>query len=68
MKTTVKQIIPWLAFAAIGGAIAFAPIANADSSPLLPYGTNPQPSVPIGQHWSDQDELNTTNGDVDLPF
>ena len=29
MKTTIKYIAPWLAAAAIGGAIGLAPIASA---------------------------------------
>ena len=36
-KTTIKYIAPWLAAAAIGGAIALAPIASADTNPLVPY-------------------------------
>ena len=31
-----KHIAPWLAAAAIGRAIAFAPIASADINPLVP--------------------------------
>src|SRR4051794_15152291 len=41
MKTVTKYAAPWLALAAIGGAIALAPIASADTDPLVPYGTNP---------------------------
>jgi hypothetical protein len=32
MKRTIKHIAPWLAAAAIGGALVFAPVASADSS------------------------------------
>jgi hypothetical protein len=32
MKTTIKYIAPWLAAAAIGGAIGLAPIASAAPS------------------------------------
>ena len=39
MKTAIKYIAPWLAAAAIGGAIALAPIASAVTNPLVPYGT-----------------------------
>ena len=44
-KTTIKYIAPWLAAAAIGGAIALAPIASADTNPLVPYGTNPHAPI-----------------------
>ena len=67
MKTTVKYIAPWLAAAAIGGAIALAPIANADTNPHVPYGTNPTSTVP-GYHVDNHDEASTTNGFVDVPF
>jgi hypothetical protein len=67
MKTTIKYVAPWLAAAAIGGAIALAPIASADTNPLVPYGTDPH--VPsLGYHVSNHDEANTTNGFVDVPF
>ena len=67
MKTTIKDIAPWLAAAAIGGAIALVPIASADTDPLVPYGTNPQ--VPsLGFHESNHDEADTTAGQLDLPF
>jgi hypothetical protein len=29
MKTTTKHVAPWLAAAAIGGALVFAPVASA---------------------------------------
>jgi hypothetical protein len=68
MNTTVKYIAPWLAAAAIGGAIALAPIANADTNPLVPYGTNPTSLYVLGYHVSNHDEANTTNGFLDVPF
>jgi hypothetical protein len=68
MKTTIKHIAPWLAAAAIGGAIALAPVASADSDPLVPYGTNPQVPYVLGFHESNHDEADTTNGQLDLPF
>jgi hypothetical protein len=68
MKTTVKYIAPCLAAAAIGGAIAHAPIANADPNPRVPYGTNPTNTSVFGYHVDNQDEANTTNGFVDVPF
>ena len=67
MKATIKYVAPWLAAAAIGGAIALAPIASANTDPLVPYGTDPHgPS--LGYHVSNHDEANTTNGQVDVPF
>jgi hypothetical protein len=68
MKTTIKLVAPWLAAAAIGGAIALAPVASADTDPLVPYGTNPAVPYVLGYHVSNHDEANTTNGQVDLPF
>jgi hypothetical protein len=68
MKTTVKYIAPSLAAAAIGFAIAHAPIANADPNPRVPYGTNPTDTSVFGHHVDNQDEANTTNGFVDVPF
>jgi hypothetical protein len=67
MTTTVKHLAPWLAAAAIGAAIALAPIANADANPLVPYGTDSTTTVP-GYHVDNHDEANTTNGFVDTPF
>ena len=67
MKVTVNYLAPWLAAAAIGCAIALAPIANADTDPLVPYGTDPH--VPsLGFQESNHDNANTTNGFVDIPF
>jgi hypothetical protein len=41
MKRIIKYVAPWLAASAVGGAIALAPIASADTKPLVPYGPNP---------------------------
>jgi hypothetical protein len=49
-------------------AITLAPTAGADSNPLLPYGTHPQVPTSVGLHVSNDDEIDTTNGQVDLPF
>ena len=68
MKTAIKYIAPWLAVVGIGGAIAFAPIASADTDPMVPYGTNPHSPYVMGFHESNHDEANTTNGFVDVPF
>jgi hypothetical protein len=51
-----------LAAAAIGGAIALAPIASADTNPLVPYGTDPHSPYVLGYHVSNHDEANTRNG------
>ena len=68
MKITSKVVAPWLAAAAIGGALALAPIASADTSPAVPFGTDPHTPYVLGYHVSNHDEANTTNGQVDLPF
>ena len=68
METTIKYIAPWLAAAAIGGAIGLAPIANADTDPLVPYGTAPHVPYVLGYHESNHDEMDTTDGQLDLPF
>ena len=55
MNTKIKYVAPWLAAAAIGGAIAFAPIAGAATGPA-PVATAPSavgsagtdPLVPYG--------------------
>ena len=67
MKTAIKYIAPWLAAAAIGASIALAPIASADTDPLVPNGGDPHVPYQLGLHVSDQDEANTTNGQLDLP-
>jgi hypothetical protein len=85
MKTTIKYVAPWLAAAAIGGAVAFAPIAGAavplaaptsqsvsapdpGTDPLVPYGTEPQSPYRLGYIDPNHDEVNTTNGEIDVPF
>jgi|GEM_PF-1495478 len=79
----IKYVAPWLAAAAIGGAVALAPIASAATAPtpapaattgtagtdpLVPFGTDPHSPYDFGYHVSDHDEANTTNGQVDVPF
>ena len=68
MTITAKRILPGLAVALAGAAIVLAPLAGADSSPLVPYGTNPHVGPSVGLHSDDQDEINTTAGILDLPF
>jgi hypothetical protein len=58
MKTKITYVAPWLAAAAIGGAIALAPIASAAThpAPAPNAGTSPtdvgrpgtDPSTPYG--------------------
>ena len=67
MRIRLNYIAPGLAAAAIGGAIALAPVASASTNPLVPYG--PNPPVPSDRyHVSNHDEANTTNGFIDVPF
>jgi hypothetical protein len=68
MKTSIKFIAPALGAAAIGAAMLLAPIASADTDPLVPYGTNPHTPYVLGYHVSNHDESNTTNGQLDTPF
>jgi hypothetical protein len=68
MKTMAKYVAPWLAAAAIGGAIALAPSAMADTDPLVPYCTDPHSPYVTGFHVSNHDEANTSNGFLDSPF
>jgi hypothetical protein len=65
MRIKLNYIAPGLAAAAIGGAIALAPVASADTDPLVPYGTNPQVPYVLGFHESNHDEADTTNGQLD---
>jgi hypothetical protein len=53
MRTAIKYLAPWLAVAAIGGAMALAPIANADTDPATPYGTDPMSPALFGYHYAD---------------
>jgi hypothetical protein len=66
--TAAKRVIPGLAMALAGAAIALAPIAGADTNPLVPFGTNPQVKTPVGLQTSNHDEFDTSGGQVDLPF
>lgn len=66
--TAAKRFIPGVAMALAGAAIALAPIAGADTSPLVPFGTNPVVKTPIGLQTSNHDEIDTTGGQIDLPF
>ena len=48
MKTTIKYIAPWLAAAAIAGAIGLAPVASANTDPLVPSGADPDIPYVLG--------------------
>ena len=62
MRIKLNYIAPGLAAAVIGGAIALAPVASADSDPLVPYGTNPQVPYVLGFHESNHDEVRNSQG------
>ncbi|ORA34642.1 hypothetical protein [Mycobacterium aquaticum] len=77
MKNPMKFAAAALAAAAIGGTVALAPIAAAETqtantasgaSPLVPYGTTPDIPYRLGYIDSNHDEANTTTNNVDLPF
>ena len=53
---------------AICGAVASAANAGADTNPLVPYGPGPQVPTSVGMSTSNHDEIDTTNGQLDLPF
>lgn len=63
-----RTLVASVTAALVAGAVALAPIAGADPDPLLPYGPDPQVPSSIGSHVDNHDEVNTTNGHVDLPF
>ncbi|MEV0673077.1 hypothetical protein [Mycobacterium sp. NPDC050441] len=78
MKNPMKFVATALAAAAIGGAVALAPVAGAvtashtpaanGTDPLVPFGTDPTVPNHLGYVDSNHDEANTTGGGVDLPF
>jgi hypothetical protein len=68
MKTSIKFIAPALGAAAIGATLLLAPVASADTDPLVPYGTDPHNSYVLGYHVSNHDESSTTNGQLDTAF
>jgi hypothetical protein len=63
MKTTLKYVAPWLAAAAIGASIVLAPIASADTDPLVPHGSDPYIPYSINHDY----QMGTSNGLLDLP-
>jgi hypothetical protein len=52
MKTKITHVAPWLAAAAIGGAIALAPIANAATHPAPAPSAGASPSA-VGRPGTD---------------
>jgi hypothetical protein len=68
MKRTIRRVTPWLAAAAIGGALVFAPVASAapgnagDGSGTpghvapSPYGSGTSPFVG-GDTWAPGDQV-----------
>jgi hypothetical protein len=82
MNRTIKRVAPWLAAAAIGGALVFAPVASAapgnagDGSGTpghfpSPYGSGTSPFVGSGT-WAPGDQvpydpyIKNPGGGVDL--
>ena len=68
MKNPIKFIAPGLAVAGIAGALLLAPIASADTDPLVPNGTDPHTSHVLGEHFSTHDEANQSAGFRDTSF
>ncbi|MCV7422505.1 hypothetical protein H7K45_18315 [Mycobacterium yunnanensis] len=68
MFITAKRIVPGLVVGAVAAALAFSPVASADTSPLLPFGPTPQVKSTLNLQTSNHDELDTTSGSLDLPF
>jgi hypothetical protein len=60
MKTKIKYLAPWLAAAAIGGAIALAPIASAATHPAPVPGAGRSPSA-VGSAGTDPSTPYGTN-------
>jgi hypothetical protein len=48
MTTMTKYIAPWLAAAAIAGAVGLAPVASANTDPLVPSGADPDIPYVLG--------------------
>ncbi len=76
MRAKIALVAPWLAAAAIGTAVALAPLANADTNPGVPYDGNSGANAPamhrdpttFGCHWDNHDETDGSAGCVDVPF
>lgn len=68
MKNPKKYIASALAVGAIGAAVIVAPVASADTNPLVPYGPNPHTPYVLGQHVSNHDEADQSAGSLDSAF
>jgi hypothetical protein len=79
MKIAIKQMAPWFAAAAIGGAIVLAPVASAATAPqngtgpdpLVTYGTNPYVPVypsPGDPTSPDQNQIANSPAVIDQAF
>ncbi|MCX8563029.1 hypothetical protein OS122_19215 [Mycolicibacterium mucogenicum] len=66
--TAITVVAGWLAAALIGGTLICAPIANADTDPFVPYGTDPAVPTASCHRVSNHDEVDTTSGFVDQAF
>jgi hypothetical protein len=60
LTATIKYLAGLLIVGAVGGAVALAPIASADTNPAAPAGPT--------YHVDNQDEIDYSNGFVDRPF
>ncbi len=75
MRRKIALVAPWIAAAAIGGAVSLAPTAGADPDPDVPYGGDefdlpqqgPNP-YDFGFHESNHDEKDTSAGATDVPY
>ena len=68
MKTKVKYIAPWLAAAAIGGAVALAPVASAHTGSMPVLQTKiaaASPAPAQAPFVSDEDPLVPNNAGAD---
>lgn len=54
--------------APVVGAATPSAMGSDGTDPLVPYGTEPQVPYRLGYIDSNHDEVDTTNGHVDLPF
>jgi hypothetical protein len=48
MKRTIKRVAPWLAAAAVGGALVSAPVASAAPGHVAPSPSHEAPSPSYG--------------------
>lgn len=67
-EESIKFIAPAMAAAGIAGALLLAPIASADTDPLIPNGSDPHSSYVLGEHFSNHDEANQSAGYLDTSF